>query len=169
MHRPLYHRGKSPGTQLIGGWVDPRTGLDDMEKWKFLPPPGLELQPPVSRYTDCAIPAVCYADIKINAKISQKSQMSNIIWERNNWIYVAGVKIGRWNVIKGITNWVPTKERREERQGTHRHERVETNDDWTSASWKLYEKERMTFGSQKSISVIVNRVRAWTSSIGIII
>jgi hypothetical protein len=27
----------------IGGWVDPRAGLDDMEKWKFLPPPGLKL------------------------------------------------------------------------------------------------------------------------------
>jgi hypothetical protein len=25
--------------------VDPRAGLDDVEKRKFLPPPGLELQP----------------------------------------------------------------------------------------------------------------------------
>jgi hypothetical protein len=24
--------GKSPGTHFIGGWVDPRAGLDDMEK-----------------------------------------------------------------------------------------------------------------------------------------
>jgi hypothetical protein len=43
--RPLYSRGKSPGTHRIGGWVDPRAGLDDMEMWKFLPPPGLELRP----------------------------------------------------------------------------------------------------------------------------
>jgi hypothetical protein len=28
--------GKRPGTHFIGGWVDPRAGLDDMEKWKFL-------------------------------------------------------------------------------------------------------------------------------------
>jgi hypothetical protein len=40
---PLYPRGKSPGTHWIGGWVYPRTGLD-MEKRKFLPPPGLELR-----------------------------------------------------------------------------------------------------------------------------
>jgi hypothetical protein len=25
--------------------VGPRAGLDDMEKWKFLPPTGLELRP----------------------------------------------------------------------------------------------------------------------------
>jgi hypothetical protein len=55
--------GRSPGTHFIEGWVDPRAGLDDMEKWKFLTLPGLELvpllvvQPVVSRYTDWAIPA----------------------------------------------------------------------------------------------------------------
>jgi hypothetical protein len=43
--------------------VDPRAGLDDMERRKYLPPPGLELrhvvvQPVASRYTDCAIPAL---------------------------------------------------------------------------------------------------------------
>jgi hypothetical protein len=42
--------------------VVPRAGLDDVEKSKFLTPPGLELRPlgrpPVaSRYTDWAIPA----------------------------------------------------------------------------------------------------------------
>jgi hypothetical protein len=35
----------TPGTHWIGGWVDPRAGLDDMEKTKFLTPPGLELRP----------------------------------------------------------------------------------------------------------------------------
>jgi hypothetical protein len=34
-----------PGTHWIGGWVDPRTGLDDVEKRKFLTLPGLELRP----------------------------------------------------------------------------------------------------------------------------
>jgi hypothetical protein len=28
----------------IGGWVDPRAGLDDVEKRKFLTLPGLELR-----------------------------------------------------------------------------------------------------------------------------
>jgi hypothetical protein len=33
--RLLYPEGKSPDTNLIGGWVIPRAGLDDMEKRKF--------------------------------------------------------------------------------------------------------------------------------------
>jgi hypothetical protein len=32
-------------THWIGGWVDPRTGLDDVEKRKFVTLPGLELRP----------------------------------------------------------------------------------------------------------------------------
>jgi hypothetical protein len=34
--------GRSIGTHWIGGWVDPRDCLDDMEKRKLLPLPGLE-------------------------------------------------------------------------------------------------------------------------------
>jgi hypothetical protein len=52
----LYPRGRAPGTHWIGGWVDPRAELDDVEKKKFLTLPGL--QPVTSRYTDWAIPAV---------------------------------------------------------------------------------------------------------------
>jgi hypothetical protein len=33
-----------PGTHWIGGWVDPRNGLDDMEGREFLTLPGLELR-----------------------------------------------------------------------------------------------------------------------------
>jgi hypothetical protein len=36
---------RAPGTHWIGGWVDPRDGLDDVEKRKFLTIPGLELLP----------------------------------------------------------------------------------------------------------------------------
>jgi hypothetical protein len=60
---PLYPRERAPGTHFMGGWVDPRAGLDDMEKWKFVTLSGLELplplvaQPVASRYTDWAIPA----------------------------------------------------------------------------------------------------------------
>jgi hypothetical protein len=32
--RPLYPRERAPGTHCIGGWVDPRAGLDNMEKGK---------------------------------------------------------------------------------------------------------------------------------------
>jgi hypothetical protein len=39
----------------IGGWVDPRAGLDDVKK-RNLTVPGL-VQPVASRYTDWAIPA----------------------------------------------------------------------------------------------------------------
>jgi hypothetical protein len=38
-------RERAPGTHWIGGWVNPRTGLDDVEKRKFLNIPGLELRP----------------------------------------------------------------------------------------------------------------------------
>jgi hypothetical protein len=36
---------RTPGTYCIGGWVDPRAGLDDVEKRKFLTLPGLKLRP----------------------------------------------------------------------------------------------------------------------------
>jgi hypothetical protein len=34
---------RGPGSHWIGGWVDSRAGLDDVEKRKFLTLPGLEL------------------------------------------------------------------------------------------------------------------------------
>jgi hypothetical protein len=36
---------EAPGTDWIGSWVDPRAGLEHMEKWKFLTLPGLEPRP----------------------------------------------------------------------------------------------------------------------------
>jgi hypothetical protein len=35
---------RAPSTHWIGGWVDPRAGLDDVEKRKFWTPQGHELQ-----------------------------------------------------------------------------------------------------------------------------
>jgi hypothetical protein len=51
------------GTHWIEVFMGPRAGLDDLERRKFLILPGLELrhlglQPAISRYTDCAIPAL---------------------------------------------------------------------------------------------------------------
>jgi hypothetical protein len=37
------HRERAPGTYWEGDWVGPRTGLDDVEKRKFLIQPGPEL------------------------------------------------------------------------------------------------------------------------------
>jgi hypothetical protein len=34
---------RAPGTHWIRGWVNPRAGLDDVEKRKFLTLPGLKL------------------------------------------------------------------------------------------------------------------------------
>jgi hypothetical protein len=36
---------KTPSTHWIGGWVGPRAGLNDAERRKILPLPGLELRP----------------------------------------------------------------------------------------------------------------------------
>jgi hypothetical protein len=36
---------RAAGTHWTGDWVDPRSGLDDFEKRKFLTLPGLELRP----------------------------------------------------------------------------------------------------------------------------
>jgi hypothetical protein len=64
LHAPAASpRERAPGTHFVEGWVDPRVGLDDMEKWKFFTLPGLELpplldvQPIAIRYTDWVIPA----------------------------------------------------------------------------------------------------------------
>jgi hypothetical protein len=39
-----YPQRKNPPTHWIGGWVDLRAGLDDVENRKFLTPQGLELR-----------------------------------------------------------------------------------------------------------------------------
>jgi hypothetical protein len=40
---PFNPQEKSPVINWIGGWVDSRAGLDDIEKWKSLTIPVLEL------------------------------------------------------------------------------------------------------------------------------
>jgi hypothetical protein len=55
---------RASGTHWLGGWVDLRAGLDDLEKRQFLTLPGLELRPlgrlttVASRYIEYAIPAL---------------------------------------------------------------------------------------------------------------
>jgi hypothetical protein len=53
---------RAPGTHWVGGWVDPRARLDDVEKRKFLTLQELEIRPSViqpvaGRYIDYVIPA----------------------------------------------------------------------------------------------------------------
>jgi hypothetical protein len=38
-------RERAPCSHWIGGWVNPRAGLDEVQKRKFLTLPGLKLQP----------------------------------------------------------------------------------------------------------------------------
>jgi hypothetical protein len=36
---------RASGTHWIGGWMGPRAGLDEVERRKILPLPGLEIRP----------------------------------------------------------------------------------------------------------------------------
>jgi hypothetical protein len=59
LHRPA---ALTLGTYFIGGWVDPKAGLHNIEEKKLLILPRLELRllgrpAHSSRNTDCAIPA----------------------------------------------------------------------------------------------------------------
>jgi hypothetical protein len=68
---------RAPSTHWLGGWLDPRAGLDDVEKRKLLTPrdsnfnPSL-VQPVASRYTDYAIELHMY--IYLNMGIYQDQQ-----------------------------------------------------------------------------------------------
>jgi hypothetical protein len=61
-------RERAPTTHWLGGWVDPRAGLDEVGKRKFLSLPGLTLdrsvvQPAVSLFTGYVIPAPVKAEM----------------------------------------------------------------------------------------------------------
>jgi hypothetical protein len=45
-------------THWIGGWMGPRTGLDDVERRESFPLSGIKLRPVARRYTDCTIPVL---------------------------------------------------------------------------------------------------------------
>jgi hypothetical protein len=97
--RPIYPQGKSPGIHWIGGWVGPVTGLDDVEKRKFLILPGLQLRPlchparAASRYTDWAIPVPFIGE---HVNIFSCIWSCNLMWEEqlmfSNVHYSSGLK-----------------------------------------------------------------------------
>jgi hypothetical protein len=89
---PLYPQERAPDTHFLGGWVDPRAGLDDMEKWNFFfVLPGLELplplvvQPVASRYNYRALkfsPASChFLQLRFNYSQTGLIQLVRLIWE----------------------------------------------------------------------------------------
>jgi hypothetical protein len=62
---------RAPGTHCIGGWVGPRAGVDDVEKFVAYPDansyPSV-IQPVASRYTDYAVIIIITIIIIIHAK-----------------------------------------------------------------------------------------------------
>jgi hypothetical protein len=56
MRQPLYPRGKSPATHWIGGWLDLKAGLDDVEK-RIFDPAGTRTLTPRPSSPLVAIPA----------------------------------------------------------------------------------------------------------------
>jgi hypothetical protein len=61
-------RKRASATHWIKGWVGPRTSLDDVEKKETLPnrdsnSDSLAIQAVASRYTDCAIRALCVGNL----------------------------------------------------------------------------------------------------------
>jgi hypothetical protein len=83
----------APGTHCIGGWMDPRPGLDVIEKRKILsrrePNSGL----PVQRYTDWANPAPKLKLIKCHT-------INNIWVSLREGVNLSGATFGQPHIIK---------------------------------------------------------------------
>jgi hypothetical protein len=83
---------RASSTHWIGGWVNPRAGLDDMEKWKFLPhldsntDPSV-VQPVISRYTDCAIPALNWYLLSVLIYQNMFSIITLVFWDYVFWCH----------------------------------------------------------------------------------
>jgi hypothetical protein len=59
--RPSCQKGEwSPSILWIGGWVGPRSGLDDVEQRIFLTLPGLEIRPPGRKARSQSLYRLCY-------------------------------------------------------------------------------------------------------------
>jgi hypothetical protein len=70
--RPLYlpPGERSPSTHWMGGWVDLRDDLDDLETRKFLAIPGLELQPLGHPARSQSLYRLCYPGCDLRHLIS---------------------------------------------------------------------------------------------------
>jgi hypothetical protein len=59
----------------MGGWVDPRAGPDDVEKRKFLTPPGLELRPLGRPASSQSLYRLRYLGYSLSIKIYTKNDL----------------------------------------------------------------------------------------------
>jgi hypothetical protein len=87
-------QGKSSGIHCIGGWVGPRTGLDDVERRKYLAPTGTRtptdhflVHPVAIRYTNYALPvpncALIHCKIT-NSPVVICRQPDNVVYRSTN-------------------------------------------------------------------------------------
>jgi hypothetical protein len=114
-----------PGTHSIGGWVNARAGLDDVEKRQFLTLQ--ELQSVASRYTDCAIPGKITKEIYSQDSRSpgwyiwtwslpirsQRSEAGEVCGSKRLWFAIVSeeagsnfsVSIAPYNKTKTSSSW----------------------------------------------------------------
>jgi hypothetical protein len=109
---------RSPGTHWIGGWVDPRAGLNDTEKLKFLTLLGLELRrlgrPSRSqslyrlRYRDSLFGGIANSLVSCNVNSYLVVEMENeyhvVHFELNVWCMVLLEKL----ILGQLLNKLPT-------------------------------------------------------------
>jgi hypothetical protein len=73
---------RPPRTHWIGGWLDPRAGLDDVEKRKFLTLPGLELRPfsrPACSQALCRLRYCKHGNVRISEIVAHKFNLLGIL------------------------------------------------------------------------------------------
>jgi hypothetical protein len=63
--------GRTSDTHWIGDWVDPRAGLEYMEKRKFLTQPGLELRPLGRPARNQSLYRLCYPGSSTSIKVGE--------------------------------------------------------------------------------------------------
>jgi hypothetical protein len=94
---------RAPDTHSIGGWVDHRASLDDMENRKFLTIPGLELRPlgrPASSQSLQSVGVSVCSTLRSVAicNHTMRSSIQSHIWHQLPRVLVAidGVWISKW-------------------------------------------------------------------------
>jgi hypothetical protein len=79
-----------PSTHWIGGWVDPRASLNNMEKWKFLTLLGLELRPLGHPACSQSLYRLCYPSSQMQHKVLKIIIQSHKIQLQKGLSYIIG-------------------------------------------------------------------------------
>jgi hypothetical protein len=82
-------RERDPGTHWIGGWVDPRAGLDDMEKRKLLTLPELKLRPLRRPARNQLLYRLSYRGSPVSYVANLKLDLRETEYSVVDWIHVA--------------------------------------------------------------------------------